>query len=173
MQLNPTVAENVARAETAFSEATARHDQATTRARNIRARITDLESERTQIIADRTAETDTALPDDAAGARLALINADLEGLRALHSEAERTAEALNPEQAAHTLKMAQDAWERNKLEAEFHELRRKSEETEKVLVLLVAQIADTGRKLGHTHLSMSWKATDSLHRLMHYGALPQ
>lgn len=171
MELNKSLAEHVTTAEREHNEVAARREAALDSALELQKRIDDLESEREGIIAKR-AKDSIALPDDTVGHRLALINADLEGLRPLLAKAEDEAESLDTTPSLQRLVAAQQSWAHHQAEVQFEGLHACAKSIEASFLNVIVAINDTGKKLGRQHLSMNWRPSLDILRLVQYGALP-
>lgn len=171
MDIDRNVAMAVKAAESIYLEAIARQEAAEEKAGKLKKRLETLQNERGAIIQSR-AKSDVALPDDKVGGRLALINADIEGLTPLLAQAEQEARALDPAPAKHAFDLAKEQFERHKTEVEFAGLTEKAREAQDHLVNVIAALQAVGTKLGRRHLSMNWKQTPSFRSLVNHGALP-
>lgn len=171
MEIDRNYALAVKSAENLYLEAVAKQEAAEDKAGKLRGRLDALQSERQTIIQKR-AKSDVALPDDGVAARLALINADIEGLTPLLSTAEQEARALDPAPAKLAWDQAKAQFEHHKTQVEFVGLEEKTREAEAHLVNVVAALHAVGNKLGRRHLSMSWKKTPAFQSLVNHGKLP-
>lgn len=171
MEIDRNVALAVKSAETLYLEAVAKQESATDKADKLKRRIEALQSERQTIVRNR-AKSDVALPDDGVGARLALINADIEGLTPLLSQAEQEVRELDPAPTKQAFETAKGAFERHKAQVEFAGLEEKAREAQEHVVNVVTALHAAGKRLGRQHLSMNWKQTHNFRRLVSQGALP-
>lgn len=159
----------LAEARRRLTEAECRYQEATERATKIRQRIADCEQRQRDISAQRL--EGEAGPETAA--EYAALGGDIETLRGMLAEAEASARNLEPVGARNQLALAERNAERELAHAEFEALTATSAKLEAALLDCIRRLHEIGKaRLGHVGLSQSWRSTEELRRVMHYGVPP-
>ena len=135
----------------------------------IAARIQALEDERQVIIQARM----QGAASEAQEARLAVVAADLEGLRPLLVDATGQVAALDPSKERDMLAHHEKIWAMHVAAREYETVAARTAEIEVAFLRAVATQHAAGVRAGKgQHLSLSYRPGDGLRRLIGYGALP-
>ena len=135
----------------------------------IAARIQSLEDERKVIIQARM----QGAASEAQEARLAVVAADLEGLRPMLVDATSQVAALDPNKERDMLAHHEKIWTMHVATREHETIAARTAEIETALLGFVAAQHAAGVRAGKgQHLSLSYRPSDGLRRLIGYGAVP-
>ena len=169
VDLDETISRGVERARHALKIAEGAHDAAKENATTIGARIQSLETERQTIISLRM----QGAASESQEARLAVVAADLDGLRPLLVDAASQVAALDPTAERDMLTHHEKIWAMHVATREHETIAARTAEIETALLGFVAAQHAAGVRAGKgQHLSLSYRPSDGLRRLIGYGAVP-
>lgn len=167
----------IATAQDLLDKATEQHREAQAHEEKIKGRIAALATERSAILKTRERIT-TDQDDEKAGARLALIGADMERLNELLSPAAEATRAAGQAVAVATerVKQADAEHERHVAGLAAEALEKRLRELEKMLLRGIAEVATLKRAAAprtvHLVASDVFKASDGLVRFIVQGVIP-
>jgi chromosome segregation ATPase len=160
--------QQLAEARRRFEEATEKHRTAQERVAQIRERIATCERRQREITAARLEGESSP----AEAAEYMALTGDIETLKAVLSEAECEARALEPTSERNYLTIAERNAAQELTQAEFDALRDVAARLDVALCDAIAKLHAVGRRMGHVQLSQSWRASDDLRRAVYHNVPP-
>jgi hypothetical protein len=157
----------VAAAQAELERANEVHAVAAAEVRALQARIDEAEARRTSITANRLA----GKSNQGDAAEFVALGADLEVLHRMFNDADSFADSLAPVEQRAALSQANEALRGAEAEAVFAGLTARVAAIESTLIGAVRALSDAGKVLGHFHLSVSYRSSDELRRLIQLGVL--
>lgn len=168
MQLDPSFAEQLVRAERELVSAHTTYNVAAEQHRKIQARYAALTTEREQIIADRT----NGEISEQHEMRLAVIAADFDGLRPLITAAEAELNRLDVTPKRERLEYTQRQWTYHQDQVQFALLDTRMRTIETLYIQSVAALHEQGKTMGRRHLQQCYRASKNMQNLITFGTLP-
>jgi len=169
VELDGSISRTVERARHALKVAEGAQDVAKQNLATITARIQALEEERQGIIQARMQGT----ASESQEARLAVVAADLDGLRPMLVAATSQVAALDPTKERDMLAHHEKIWAMHVATREHETIAARTAEIETALLGFVATQHAAGVRAGKgQHLSLSYRPSDGLRRLIGYGVVP-
>ncbi len=164
-------AKQLAAATRLYNESTELHREADSKVHSIADRLGTIRNRMAEITQSRISGTATGQQAD----EFVLITADANLLDSMLTDAISNVQERQSVMQARLreVQAAEKAHQHEQAVIEFAALQAKTAEIEALFVRAIAISDAAGRKIGHSMLGQSWRASEALDRAMKYGIAPQ